>query len=119
MAQTIAKERGLRVIDISQKNISPNEFLGYIKYANFVVAVSFHGTVFSILFHKDFYTILAGQKSDVRYKELLKNTNLQDRLIGSVPEYITNVDFRDFDKRRETYSSNSKDYINMLITEEL
>lgn len=26
VAQTIAKERGLRVIDISQKNISPNEF---------------------------------------------------------------------------------------------
>ena len=49
----------------------------------------------------------------------IKNTNLQDRLIGSVPECITNVDFRDFDKRRETYSSNSKDYINMLIAEEL
>lgn len=33
---------------------SVEEFLGYIKYADYVVTNSFHGTAFSVIFHKDF-----------------------------------------------------------------
>lgn len=115
VANVIAQKRQLKVIDISHANISPNEFLGYIKNATFVVAVSFHGTVFSILFHKNFYTVLTGQPSDVRYKELLTITGLQDRLINEIPQFISNVDFSFFEEKRESYVSHSKAYLDVVV----
>lgn len=115
VADVVAKKRKLDIIDISHVNISPNEFLGYIKNASFVVAVSFHGTVFSILFHKSFYTVLSGQPSDVRYHELLLKTGLHERLIKGIPQEISDVDFLTFDERREDYVSYSKAYLDKFI----
>ncbi|MCK9609083.1 MAG: polysaccharide pyruvyl transferase family protein [Methylomonas sp.] len=62
----------------------PEEWLGYIKYADFVVTNSFHGTVFSILFNKPFITIgLAGKKSGLNARAigLLKRLGLEHRLL--------------------------------------
>jgi len=62
----------------------PEEWLGYIKHANFVVTNSFHGTVFSVLFNKPFITIgLAGKKSglNARAIALLKRVGLEHRLL--------------------------------------
>lgn len=116
-AKVVAKERDLKIIDVSHADITPNEFLGYIKAASFVIAVSFHGTVFSILFRKNFYTILSGQPSDVRYKELLVNTNLQDRLIDTIPQSISDVNFSSFEQDREKYVSSSKQFLLKLLVE--
>jgi polysaccharide pyruvyl transferase WcaK-like protein len=62
----------------------PEEWLGYIKHADFVVTNSFHGTVFSVLFNKPFITIgLAGKKSglNARAKALLNRVGLEHRLL--------------------------------------
>lgn len=62
----------------------PEEWLGYIKYSDFVVTNSFHGTVFSILFNKPFINIaLSGNKSGLneRAKSLLSRVGLEHRLI--------------------------------------
>lgn len=62
----------------------PEEWLGYIKHADFVVTNSFHGTVFSVLFNKPFITIgLGGSKSglNARAKALLKRVGLEQRLL--------------------------------------
>ena len=58
----------------------PLEFLNLIKNAKLVLSSSFHGTVFSIIFHKHFFAI-DGDK-DFRINNLLTTLNLQNRTIN-------------------------------------
>ena len=47
----------------------PEDFLSYIKYAKFVLTNSFHGSVFSMIFEKEFYYI-GDYKKDPRLNQL-------------------------------------------------
>jgi hypothetical protein len=60
--------------------ITPNEFLAYYDQADLVVSDSFHGTIFSILFEKAFYTILPSAKTG-RITSLLRKLDLTERVI--------------------------------------
>ena len=60
----------------------PLEFLSYLNNASLVVTNSFHGTVFSINFKKDFY-VLPPEHSIVRILNMLSLYGLNDRLIGN------------------------------------
>ncbi len=70
---------------IDVKEYSPNvdipKWLAYFKNSNFVVTDSFHGTVFSILFKKNFITIGNKDRGLDRFKTLLGQLGLLDRLI--------------------------------------
>ena len=91
-ALKIANEKGFRIIDISPSpfvrvpgakkvdDIGPGEFLSYIKNAECVVTNSFHGTVFSIIYRKSFYSIPHKKRSG-RVVDLLELTGLSERLI--------------------------------------
>lgn len=61
----------------------PRELLGLIKNASVIVTNSFHGTVFSILFHKPFYTALNDNGRNSRMIELARRLHLSDRLFDS------------------------------------
>lgn len=65
--------------------ISPNEFLEYIYKARYIVTNSFHATVFSILFEKQFCTFKT-IKSYSRMVDLLNNLDLYNRI------YFSNFD---------------------------
>ena len=62
----------------------PREFLNYIKYADFVVASSFHGTAFSVIFNTPFYAYRGD--TDRRMSNLLNKIGLSDRFIS--PECV-------------------------------
>ena len=64
-----------------KKNLSvgPKEWLKLIYNAELVLSTSFHGTMFSIIFDKPFYTINTGKDNRVSY--ILKNMGLTDRII--------------------------------------
>lgn len=111
IAYRIAEERNLKVIDITNMNITPNKFIGYFKYASFVIAVSFHGTIFSLIYNRNFYTIATGQTSDVRYYDLLNNIQLESRCINCMPNEITDVDYTSFESNLNKYIKSSKDFI--------
>ena len=100
--------------DYQTCNIGPLEFLNLIHHAEFVLTDSFHGTVFSIIFKKNFYSIY---KDDVRKNNLLEKLNLTERHIR---------DFRDVDLNKDTdftnvnlskYSFTSKKFLNDMIEE--
>lgn len=95
------------VIDISQCNlklkkcekrklhISPSEFLSYIHDAEFVITNSFHCTVFSIIFKRNFYTI-QHSKSNSRLRDFLYSMKLCDRIYdGRTKEMVVNYDSLD------------------------
>lgn len=56
------------------------DFLWYIQNAEIIITNSFHVTVFSILFKKDFYSY-PGKNMGERISELLTELELQDRII--------------------------------------
>ena len=65
--------------------IGPQEFLGLICNANLILTDSFHATVFSILFKKDFWTFsrdCGTYNMDSRIVTLLRYFELSDRMAG-------------------------------------
>lgn len=92
VAQKLSKKTGLPIYisNVSGTNFmfglkkqmatGPIEFLNHIKYAKYVVTSSFHGTIFSIVFKKQFWSFNA--EKDNRRKELLLKLNLIHRSIN-------------------------------------
>lgn len=63
-------------------NPSPIEFLSLIKNAEYVLTNSFHGTVFSVLFNREFEAeIDYGTYKNNRIQELLQSLDLDNRVI--------------------------------------
>lgn len=56
-------------------------WLSSIKHSSFVIVDSFHGMVFSIIFHKQFVVICNKERGATRFTSLLKQLGLEDRLI--------------------------------------
>lgn len=52
-----------------------------ISRARFVVTSSFHGTVFSLLFRKEFLSIINRERGASRFESLMKTVHLEDRLL--------------------------------------
>lgn len=62
------------------KNESPVDFINYVNNAELVLVNSFHGTVFSILFKKNFFA-LCDLSKDSRINTVLDNLDLKERAI--------------------------------------
>lgn len=65
------------------------EWLSLVKNANVVLTTSFHGVVFSLLYHKPFYAILLADefaKANDRIFTLLNRLGLSHRIIGNVQD---------------------------------
>lgn len=90
IAESLAGQIGGIVIDLSfqiavsakyRRDASPEEFLGYIKYADAIITNSFHGTAFSVIFQKPFYTVKMHTEIDLRAQSLLEEIALTERFI--------------------------------------
>lgn len=106
-----------RVDKLNSKSIvsaSPEEFVGLFKYASFVVASSFHGTIFSVIYKRDFIALQLGDGKDSRYSDFLKELNLQSRLIdiNDMPEHLSNTNYLNVDTSLANLVANSKKFIN-------
>ncbi len=90
--------------------ISPREFISYYDQADLVLSDSFHGTIFSILFEKPFYTFLPGEKTG-RITSLLAKLNLSERIVtdDSLPE--GEINFESANPLVEKEVSQSLEYI--------
>lgn len=94
-AKKIAKNNNLKVVYINERTIkkdsdiiykeavSPEEFLSLFAHAEMVVTNSFHGTVFSIIFQKQFFVELDNKKlRNMRVESLLEQLGVKDREIS-------------------------------------
>lgn len=97
MAAAISKELGLPVVVLRYNNkndwfnpfvhkydAGPADFLAYVDHAALVLSSSFHGTAFSLIYHKPFYVF--NGLTDNRISTMLHNTGLEERSIGDVSE---------------------------------
>ncbi len=91
---------------------TPDEYLGWIQNAEFVVSSSFHGTVFSVIFNTAFLAIFDKTKSDDRVRSFLGNIGLHDRCISSMEEITTSkINWTSVEKELETLKIKSQDYL--------
>lgn len=93
---------GQEIVDISLEHlnwpysirkefgVSPGKFLTYFKKASFIVTNSFHGTAFSIIYHKQFFA-MPKSSTGARIRELLEKLDLENRLFE--PGNVGNVIF--------------------------
>jgi hypothetical protein len=76
--------------------ITPNAFITYVERARAVISDSFHGTLFSIIFKKPFYTLLPGAKTG-RITTLLQKLELSDRIVTLDQLPSKTIDFQMID----------------------
>lgn len=82
-------ERDLGYADQALYNIGPAEFINLIRNAEYVCTDSFHGSCFSILYHKKFFTferhkIKDSQSTNSRIYSLFDSLGIMNRRINNV-----------------------------------
>ena len=71
---------------------SPQEFIGLIKNAQFVITNSFHGTVFSIIYRKNFFTFLNKNDRNSRLESITQILGLENRLKKGISKLPDNLE---------------------------
>lgn len=96
------------------------QWLQSFKEAKMVITDSFHGCVFSIIFHKPFWVIKNSQRGNSRFESLLRLFQLENRVIeGSVNNFNwqSHIDWNYVDSRINKEKKKSIDFlINALNT---
>lgn len=122
-----ADENGLKILFVTGQNgvfsemetapATIEEWLSGIKNAEYVITNSFHGTVFSLIFHKKFMTIpLTGMytRMNVRIYELMDKYGLNDRIYqGNIDNLKRDIDYSIFDSQQLS----DIDYVNSVLKE--
>lgn len=93
-------------------NVGPIEFLSYIYNSSIVITDSFHGTVFSILLNKPFYSINnKPEGNDTRRLELLSVVDLENQYVSNYMlkenDDIPNINYSYVNKKLENIKVNS------------
>lgn len=88
-----ANQKGLSYVIKSagekiSKNDSVENWLSLFRDAQFIITDSFHGTVFSIIYNKEFWVYTNHKRGNSRFQSLLDIFGLKDRLIDekSIPD---------------------------------
>lgn len=93
---------------------SPEDFISLIKQARCVISNSFHGTVFSIIYHRDFFVVEREDGLNDRMQDLLCQCGIQGKIVNqkTVDSQLNNeIDYNEVDRRIEKLIKESKDFL--------
>lgn len=99
--------------DVRLSDAGPREFLGLIRDAEFVLATSFHATVFSLIFHKNF-AIIPPKINAARIEQLLGYLGLEQHIITDISQLskaVEPIDYEEVDKKLNSFCENSKTWL--------
>ena len=128
VAQKMAKSKNLKLVYLNasyrlfqkDKNVSipigPSEFLSLIKYSDFIITTSFHGTAFSIIYRKQFVTIRTAHMN--RQENLLYMLGLSNRIISDISEVsiLEDIEYGDaFKTHFEKYRCGSNLFLKRIL----
>lgn len=137
-AQSIARARGLRMLGIpifksdSKRGVElcdgvgPIEFLSLIAGADAVFTDSFHGTMFSLLFHREPYVYkrfsdTSNTNQNSRISNILAIAGLGDSVsqdaMSPSSRSVVSIDWDDVDRRIENARRASKSFLSTSIRE--
>lgn len=105
------------IYDFTYDCASPEQFISLFDKANFIIASSFHGTAFSINFHKQFVTITPNKFSS-RIDSLLSLFKLEDRKIvdyqTSIETLLNTIDYNKIDSILKSERKKTNLYISQI-----
>lgn len=124
-AHNLAVEKKLRHIDIIsmgeslfdktiKQTLKVEQLLEYFINASYIATSSFHGTVFAILFNKQFYTLSINQSNDERSMLLLESLNISDRMLNMNNERALSSCLIDYDIVNKLYCEKKIESYNLL-----
>lgn len=129
-ARKLGKKKGLPIIylthsarrEAGMKNIftaSPEEFLNYLYYAEYVVTSSFHGTALSVNLNKEFYYALDRKNltANRRIEALIDLLGLQNRNILRQSNEEANIDWNAVNSKLDEQRDKSKEFLRKAIEE--
>lgn len=114
-----ASKNNLSVKQIHAENkvsLLIEEWLALFRDATIVVTDSFHGTVFSILFQKEFISLINKGRGASRFESLLKKIHLSDRLVAdnrTIPSM--QIDWRNVNELLGQYRKESMLFLESAI----
>lgn len=96
---------------------SVEEFVGYFKYASYVVTNSFHGTAFSTIFNKSMFVELKNKSGrNIRSEGLLQLLGIQREIVnGNATE--TEIDWEKVNQKLVDCTADSKKYLSDIINQ--
>lgn len=110
-ANPFAKLRNLRYPSVES-------WLKNIAECKMIVTDSFHGTVFSIIFNKEFLTFRNADRGNSRFDNLLSMFNLEDRLIHpdmSEFEIPATIDYDKVNQKMTHYQKLSREFLDKSL----
>ncbi|TWH59747.1 hypothetical protein DesLBE_4147 [Desulfitobacterium sp. LBE] len=99
--------------DIQIYNDAPIDFVNLIYHAKFIITSSFHATVFSHIFSKEFAVIMPKSNAE-RIEDFLSLTNMKDRIVQSDTDFSIATRRPDYTKAHQLLDKlilHSKDMI--------
>lgn len=131
---TYARRRGLKIYAIGgvQKcadrfiDCSPFEVLAYFRNAQEVITDTFHGSIFSIIAHKRFVTIIRKSKgtaygNEEKLSDLLNRVGVPDRAVYSLHNadkvLMQHIDYASVDLTLEQARSATQEYLRNNVKE--
>lgn len=104
MAYRIAKKRGCDVVFLDVKRVqaqdSIEKWLSNFRDSQYVVTDSYHGTVFSLIFQKEFVCIYNAERGNSRMESLKKLTGLKDRFVDPSSEVnFSDINYKEVENR--------------------
>lgn len=127
LAKEVARKEGLTVIhsyygtyrkrfDKTAKHCyyqGPYEFLWLMDHAEYVINCSYHGTVFSVIFRKPFYTYSTGGNS-ARMEDLVQTLGIEDRYLDTAFD-VSHADWEiDWGKVEDNWNKERQHSLNYL-----
>ena len=104
--------------------VGPREWLGLVENADYVLTDSFHCTLFSIRFHKQFNVLQRFKEGDKRGQNsrihtLLQTANMQNRLVvpgeDATTEIISDGCFQTADARMAAQAADSRQWLEQAL----
>ena len=130
--QKLAKHSGLPIVvlrhldeyiasdesfgDEALYDVGPREFVNLIRHAEFVCTDSFHGSVFSIIYRKQFVSFnrykASSNSRNSRLDTLFSNIGLDRRFRGDLVKEVSDfIDYESVESRLEEIRAHSNEYI--------
>lgn len=100
----------------------PVEFMSALYNAKFVITDSYHGTILSVNFGKEFYSICEPDSVKFRKTDILERLGLHERIVldaTEIPELNpSSIDYNSVDAKLSTLRQHSMNYLNSALGRE-
>lgn len=97
--------------------LSVEQWLAMFRDASFIVTDSFHGTVFSIIYNKDFVAISNSERGASRFESLLSKFRLENRLIKTAGDcnVLKEIDWSQVNEAKRILQNKSIEFLNNAL----